>query len=112
MFRVQVQLPDIVFKNISTSLTSTQQNTTAPQPQHSSTPIQLDDAQQQNVEHDSSSHIENEPEREEASETKEQQLTQSSNQATESKAPKLLEQSPISSLDTEDIEELEKLILD
>ena len=64
------------------------------------------------MEHDSSSHIENEPEREEASETKEQQLRESCNQETESKAPKLLEQSPISSLDTEDIEELEKLILE
>ena len=64
------------------------------------------------MEHDSTSDRENEPEREEASETKEQQLTESCNQETESKAPKLLEQSPISSLDTEDIEELEKLILE
>ena len=41
-----------------------QQDTTTPQPQQSSTPIQLDEPQQQIVEHDSTSDLENEPETE------------------------------------------------
>ena len=68
---------------------STQQSTTTPQPQHSSTPNQLDEVQQQNVEHDSTLDIENEPELDEGTATTDQQQTHPSNQAREGKVAKL-----------------------
>ena len=91
---------------------TTKEKTKASQPQQSSTPIQMDIAKQQNVEHDSTSDLENELELEITATTMDEQQTQPSTQARVDKATKSSEQRPMSSLNTEDIEELDKLILD
>ena len=89
----------------------TQQNNTTPHPQLSSTPIQQDKQKHpQTAEHDSTSDIENEP----------QPITTTTNNAPQPQdintkntpATKTMDQSPISSDNTEDMEELNKLIFD
>ena len=90
---------------------TTQQNLTTPQPQHSSTPIQQDDHEHhQTAEHDSTSDIENEPQTKTTATDNPQQIHD--NDINTIHATKTSEQSPISSLNTEDMEELNKLILD
>ena len=86
-----------------------QQDTTTPQPQHNSTPTQQDNQNQhQSAEHDSTSDIENEPQ---PSSTPTNNAPQPQDNITNTThATKTLEQSPISSLNTEDMEELNKLI--
>ena len=89
----------------------TQQNPTAPQPQHSSEPIQQNNPQNpQTAEHDSTSDIENDPKTDTTTNHKDQpsHITDFITIPTS----KTSEQSPISSLNTEDIEELNKLIFD
>ena len=91
--------------------TTTQQNLTTPQPQHSSTPIQQEYHQQhQTAEHDSTSDIETEPQTNTTATDKTQQIY--NNDINIIPATKTSEQSPISSLNTEDMEELNKLIFD
>ena len=72
----------------------------------------MDEPQQHNVENDSTSEMEKKSEPEKRVATRGQQQTHSSNQAHEDKATKPSEQNPKSSLNTEDIEELDKLIFD
>ena len=87
-----------------------QQDTTTPHPQHSSNPLQQDIQLHQSAEHDSTSDIENEPQQSNTpiNDTPQQhKITKDIPQAT-----KTLEQSPISSLNTEDMEELNKLIFE
>ena len=92
---------------------STQQNPIFLQPQHSSTPIHQDDSQQQQtVEHDSTSDIENEPQLEINSATKHNEQPQRNIHTNTNTTTKTSEQSPISALNTEDMEELDKLIFD
>ena len=93
---------------------STQQNTTTLQPQHSSTPIHQDNPQQQQtVEHDSTSEIENEPQQDMNTATKHNEQQQLKHTyVNNNKTIKTSEQSPISPLNTEDMEELDKLIFD
>ena len=88
-----------------------QQDTTTPQPQHYSTPIQQDNQKHhQSAEHDSTSDIENEPQ---ASSTPTNNAPQpKDSNTTTTHATKTLEQSPISSLNIEDVEELNKLIFE
>ena len=88
-----------------------QQDTTTPQPQHYSTPIQQDNQKHhQSAEHDSTSDIENEPQ---PSSTPTNNAPQpQDNNTTTTQATKTLEQSPISSLNTEDMQELNKLIFE
>ena len=89
---------------------TTQQKPTTPQPQHSSTPIHKDVHQhQQTAEHDSTSDIENEQQTNTTTTDNTQQLHDTINTIP---ATKTSEQSPISSLKTEDMEELNKLIFD
>ena len=91
--------------------TSTQQNLTTPQPQHSSTPIQQEYHQRhQTTEHDSTSDIENEPQTNTTATENTQQIHD--NDINTIPATKTSEQSPISTLNTEDMEELNKLIFD
>ena len=90
---------------------TTQQIPTTPPPQHSSTPIQQDDHEhQQTAEHDSTSDIENEPQTNTTTTDNTQQIHD--NDINTIPATKTSEQSPISSLNTEDMEELNKLIFD
>ena len=90
---------------------TTQQNPTTPQPQHSSIPIQQDDHQhQQTAEHDSTSDIENEHQINMTANYNDQQPHNTNSNSIP--ATKTSEQSPISSLKTEDMEELNKLIFD
>ena len=91
---------------------TTQQNSKILQPQHASVPIQPNNTPQQTVEHDSTSDVENEPETETRAATKDEHKHQVSTQASAEITTKAREQSPISSLDTEDIEEINKLIFD
>ena len=91
--------------------TTTRQNLTTPQPKHSSTPIQQEYHQhQQTAEHDSTSDIENEPQTNKTTTYNTQQTHD--NDINTIPATKTSEQSPISSLNTEDMEELNKLIFD
>ena len=100
----------------STTSQPTRQNTTkknpsAPQPQHSSTPIQQDDHQhQQTAEHDSTSEIENEPQTNITTTDNEQQPHNTDFNTIP--ATKTSEQNSISSLNTEGIEEPNKFIFD
>ena len=88
-----------------------QQTLITPQPQHSSTPIQQDDHQhQQTVEHDSFSDIENESQTNTTTTDNTQQSHD--NDINTNPANKPSEQSPNSSLNTEDMEELNKLIFE
>ena len=90
---------------------TTQQNPTTPQPQHSSTPIQQDNLQQpQTAEHDSTSDIENEPQIDTTTNYTDQQPHNTDSNTIPT--TKTSEQSPIPSLNTEDIEELNKMIFD
>ena len=91
---------------------TTQQNSIVLQAQHASTPIQPDNTPQQTVEHDSTSDIEDEPEPETSAATKYENQHQLSTNASADIATKAPEQSPISSLNTEDIEEFDELIFD
>ena len=88
-----------------------QQDTTTPQPQHYSTPIQQDNQKHhQSAEHDSTADIENEPQ---PSSTPTNNTPQpQDNNTTTTHATRTLEQSSISSLNTEDMEELNKLIFE
>ena len=91
--------------------TTTQQNLTTPQPQHSSTPIQQEYHQHhQTAEHDSTSDIKNEPQTNTTATENTQKIHD--NNINTIPATKTSEQSPISSLNTEDMEELNKLIFD
>ena len=91
--------------------TTTQQNLTTPQPQHSSTPIQQEYHQHhQTAEHDSTSDIENEPQTNTTATENTQQIHD--NDINTTPATKTAEQSPISPRNTEDMEELNKLIFD
>ena len=85
---------------------TTQQNPTTQQPQHSSTPTQQENLQQpQTAEHDST-----EPQIDTTTNyTDQQPQNTDSNTIPTTKSS---EQSPIPSLNTEDIEELNKLIFD
>ena len=82
------------------------------QPQHTSTPIRKDEIQQQTVEHDSTSVIENEPQLETNTATKDNKQPQPSTNFKTDNTTKPSEQSPISSLNTEDTEEFDQLIFD
>ena len=64
------------------------------------------------MEHDSTSDVENEPEPQTSAATKDENQHQFSTQASADLAIKAREQSPISSLNTHDIEGLNKLISD
>ena len=88
-----------------------QQDTTTPQPQHYSTPIQQDNQKHhQSAEHDSTSDIENEPQ---PSSTPTNYAPQpQDNNTNTTHATKTLDQSPISSLNIEDMEELNKLLFE
>ena len=91
--------------------TTTEQNLTTPQPQHSSTPIQQEYHQHhQTAEHDSVSDIEIEPQTNTTTTYNTQQTHD--NDINTIPATKTSEQSPVSSLNTEDMEELNKLIFD
>ena len=91
--------------------TTTQQNLTTPQPQYSSTPIQKEYHQHhQTAEHDSTSDIENEPQTNTTATENTQQIHD--NDINTISATKTSEQNPISSLNTEDMEELNKLLFD
>ena len=91
---------------------ATPQNSIVLQPLHASAQIQPDHLPQQTTEHDSTLDVENEPEPETSAVTKDENNHQLSTQASEAIATKAREQSPISSLNTNDIEELNKLISD
>ena len=89
-----------------------QQTFITPQPQHSSTPIQQDNYQhQQTVEHDSTSDIESEPQTNTTT-TADNAQQSNDNDINTNPATKTSEQSPISSLNTEDMEDLNKLIFE
>ena len=91
--------------------TTTQRNLTTPQPQHSSTPIQQEYHQHhQTAEHDSTSDIENEPQTNTTATDNRQQIHD--HDINTIPATKTSEQSPISSLNTEDMEELNKIMFD
>ena len=91
--------------------TTTQQNLTTPQPQRSSTPFQQEyDQRHQTAEHDSTSDIENEPQTDMTATDNTQKTND--NDINNIPATKTSEKSPISFLNTEDMEELNKLIFD
>ena len=90
---------------------TTQQNLTTPQPEHSSTPNQQEDHQHhQTAEHDSTSDIENEPQTNTTATDNTQQIHD--NDINTIPTTKTSEQSPISSLNAKDMEELNKFIFD
>ena len=91
----------------------TQQDLTTLQPQRSSTPIHQDHAQQQQpVGHESTSGIENEPQLDTNTASKHNEQPQRNIHTNSNTTTKTSEQRPISSLNTEDMEEIDKLIFD
>ena len=104
----------ITIKKASPTKTSSKANptkdTSTPHPQHSSTPLHSNiQTHPQSAEHDSTSDIENEPQQSIPPENTTQQQQQHESTENTHHATKSLEQSPISSLNTEDMDELNKL---